>query len=48
MRLLPPLMGASLALTLVFVAAWIDGDLQAREGRRERTPRRKLSLVAFF
>ena len=28
-RLLPPLLGASLALTLVFVAAWIDGDLEA-------------------
>lgn len=34
-RLLPPLMGASLALTLVFVAAWIDGDLKARKGGEE-------------
>lgn len=27
-RLLPPLMGISLALTLVFMAAWLDDDLQ--------------------
>ena len=30
-RLLPPLVGMSLALTLVFLAAWIDGDLRVRE-----------------
>lgn len=27
-RLLPPLMGISLALTLVFTAAWLDNDLK--------------------
>lgn len=27
-RLLPPLVGICLALTLVFMAAWLDGDLE--------------------
>lgn len=30
-RVLPPVLGTSLALTLVFLAAWIDGDLQASD-----------------
>lgn len=32
-RLLPPLMGVCLVLTFVFVAAWLDGDLQVHWGR---------------
>lgn len=30
-RLLPPLLGVSLALTLVFMAAWLDDDLEVKQ-----------------
>ncbi|CAM9873246.1 unnamed protein product, partial [Scytosiphon promiscuus] len=37
-RVLPPVLGTSLALTLVFLAAWIDGDLQQWDYWRVLSP----------